>query len=105
MKKGLMLVAILLFIGSGFAMVYAYDRYASASSYKMLAEKEMSEIKATQDMARIETLSTYLKQDLVGAGKATQMAEIGFGAGAVLLIASVICFFKAKKPKVKAKAV
>jgi len=104
MKKGLLLISILFLIGGGFAMAYAIERYSSASASQQLADKEMSEIKGTQDMARIEQLSTYMQQDLLQAGKALRMAEIGAGAGIIMLLAGVICFFKSRKKQAVQKA-
>lgn len=98
MKKGLLLVAVLVFLGAGVALAFAYDRFSSAADYKAIIERSMQKISATQDMAVAESESDMMKMDIEMMGKAKQNGMIGLAGGAILIVASVILFMKSRRP-------
>lgn len=98
MKKGLLIISILLFLGSGVGFAYAFDRFSSASEMKRTVDRSMEKISAARDMAEAESESDMMKMDLEMLGRAKQNGMMGLGGGAVLLIASVVLFMKSRRP-------
>lgn len=100
MKKGLLILSILLFAASGVAFVYAFDRYSAAAGYQKKAEETLEKMKNTQDMAKLESLKDEMDIFwLPPLAEAKQSGMIGLGGGAVLLAGSVILFIKSRRPK------
>ncbi|HEX5036123.1 MAG TPA: hypothetical protein VFX30_03090 [bacterium] len=98
MKKGLLMVAVLVFLGGGVALAFAYDRFSSAADYKATIERSMQKISAATDVAAAESESDMMKMDIEMMGNAKRNGMIGLSGGAVLIVASVILFLKSRRP-------
>src|SRR5262245_21234138 len=96
MKKGLLAVAIWLFLGAGVAVAYGLDRFSSASELKTIVDRSMEKIKAAKSMEDAEGESHMMELDLEMLSKAKQSGMMGLGGGAVLLGASVVTFMKSR---------
>ena len=100
MKKGPLILAILLFLASGVAFVYAFDNYSAAAGYQKKAEETLEKMKGTQDMAALQKLKDDMDIFwLPPLAKAKQSGMMGLGGGAVLLVGSIILFLKSRRPK------
>lgn len=100
MKKGLLLLSILLFLASGVAFVYAFDNYTAAAGYQKKAEETLEKMKNTQDMAKLESLKDEMDIFwLPPMAKAKQAGMIGLGGGVVLLVGSIVLFMKSRRPR------
>ena len=99
MKKGLLVVAILLFVGSGVAFAFALDRFQVASERLKAAESSIKKMGEAKDMNTAESEGDWVKMDAEAAGDARRLGMMGGGGGAVLLIASIILFVKSRGPK------
>jgi hypothetical protein len=97
MKKGPLIVSILLFLAAGVGFAYAFDRFSSASELNKVVDRSMAKINAATNMADAESESDMMKMDLEMLSNAKQHGMMGLAGGAVLLVGSVVCFFKAKK--------
>ena len=103
MKKGPLILAILLFLASGVAFVYAFDNYSAAAGYQKKAEETLEKMKNTQDMAQLEKLKDDMDIFwLPPLAKAKQAGMMGLGGGVVLLVGSIILFIKSRRPKTAA---
>ena len=103
MKKGSLILAILLFLASGVAFVYAFDNYSAAAGYQKKAEETMAKMKETQDMAKLEQLKDDMEiYWLPPMADAKQAGMIGLGGGVLLLAASIFLFIKSRRPKTAA---
>jgi hypothetical protein len=103
MKKGPLLLAIVLFLGGGVCVAYALDRFSSAAQYQSLVDRTMEEMKGINDMKALEDLKFRMDLDLDMLGNAKQAGMMGLGGAAVLLIGSVILFLKSRRPKAAAE--
>ena len=99
MKKGLLLIGILLFIAGGVAVAYGLDRISSAGQWHRSMDKVMAKVHQEKDMAKMEAVSEDLKMFAEYAAKAKQSAWMGFGGGAVLLVAGIILMIKSRSPR------
>jgi hypothetical protein len=102
MKKGLLIVAILLFLAGGVALAFAYERFSVAADRQQAVDHTMKRIESETDKARMEELSEYLEMDAIAAGDARRMGWLGLGAGGVLMLGSVILFLKSRRPRTAA---
>jgi hypothetical protein len=102
MKKGLLIVAILLFLAGGVALAFAYERFSVAADRQQAVDHTMKRIESETDKARMEELSEYLEMDAIAASDARQMGWLGLGGGVVLLLGSVILFLKSRRPRTAA---
>lgn len=103
MKKGLLILSILVFAASGVAFVYTFDRYSAAAGYQKKAEETLEKMKNTQDMAKLESLKEEMDIFwLPPLAEAKQSGMIGLGSGVVLLLGSVILFLKSRRSKTSA---
>jgi len=102
MRKGLLIVSILLFLAGGVAVAFAFERFSVAADRQQAADQTMKRIESEKDMARMEELSEYVKMDAEAAADARQMGWMGVGGGVVLLLGSVILFLKSRRPRTAA---
>jgi hypothetical protein len=102
-KKGPLILAILLLLGSGVALVYAYDNFAAAAGYQKKAEETLEKMNKTQDMAQLEKLKDDMDIFwLPPLAKAKNAGMMGLGGGVVLLVGSIVLFIKSRRPKTAA---
>jgi hypothetical protein len=99
MKKGLLIVSILLFLAGGVAVAFALERFSVAADRQQAADNLMKRIENETDMAKIEDLSEWLKLDAEAAADARQMGWMGAGGGVLLLLGSVVLFLKSRRPR------
>jgi hypothetical protein len=99
MKKGLLLLAIVLFLAGGVCVAYALDRFSSAADYKRMVDRSMEEMKGVNDMKALEDIKFRMDLDLDMLGNAKQSGMMGLGGAAVLLIGSVVLFLKSRRPR------
>lgn len=102
MRKGLLIVSILLFLAGGVAVAFAFERFSVAADRQQAADQSMKRIESETDMARMEELSEYVKMDAEAAADARQMGMLGGGGGAVLLVGSLVLFLKSRRPRTAA---
>ena len=103
MRKVPLILAILLFLASGVAFVYASDRYTAAAGYEKRAEETLAKMKNTQDMAELEKLKDEMDIFwLPPLAEAKQGGMMGLGGGVVLLVGSILLFIKSRRPKTAA---
>lgn len=102
MKKGLLIVSILLFLAGGVAVAFALERFSAAADNQASAEKLMKQFDNEKDMAKLEDVSRYVKDFAEAAADARQMGWIGAGGGVVLWLGSVILFLKIRRPRTAA---
>ena len=99
MKKGLLIVSILLFLAGGVAVAFAFERFSVAASRQEAMDNTMRRIENEKDMAEMENLSEYLEMDAIAAGDARRLGWMGAGGGFVLLLGSAILFLKSRRPR------
>lgn len=100
MKKGLLILSVLLFLASGVALVYAFDRYSAAAGYEKKAEETLEKMKHTQDMAQLEKLKDEMDIFwLPPLAEAKEAGMMGLGGGILLLVGSVVLFIKSRRPR------
>ena len=100
MKKAPLILAILLFLASGVAFVYAFDNYSAAAGYQKKAEETLVKMKNTQDMSELEKLKDEMDIFwLPPLAQAKKSGMMGLGGGVVLLVGSIILFLKSRRPK------
>ena len=102
MRKGLLIVSILLFLAGGVALAFAFERFSVAADRQQAADHTMKRIESETDKARMEDLSDYLEMDAIAAGDARRMGWLGVGGGVVLLLGSVVLFLKSRRPRTAA---
>ena len=103
MKKVPLILAILLFLASGVAFVYASDNFTAAAGYQKKADETLAKMKNTQDMAELEKLKDEMDiYWLPPLREAKQAGMMGLGGGVVLLAGSIILFIKSRRPKTAA---
>ena len=98
MRKGLLIVSILLFLAGGVALAFAFNSFSVAAANQQSADKFMKQIEGETDMARMEGLSDNMKEFAIAAGDARRMGWLGVGGGVVLLLGSVVLFLKSRRP-------
>jgi hypothetical protein len=103
-KRGLLILSILLFLASGVAFVFAFDNYTAAAGYQKKTEETLEKMKNTQDMAKLQSLKDDMDIFwLPPMAKAKQAGMMGLGGGVVLLVGSIILFVKSRQNDAKAK--
>lgn len=100
MKKGLLALAILLFLGSGVAFAFAFDRFSSAAESVHTMERSMAKIDGSKDMKEMELEQYQMSLDGEMASKAKNLGMMGVGGGVVLLLGSVVALMKSRKKTV-----
>jgi len=102
-KKGRLILGILLFLMSGVAFVYAFDKFTAAAGYQAKAEETLAKMKNTQDMAQLEKLKDEMDIFwLPPLAENKQAGMMGLGGGVVLLIGSIILLVTSRRPKMAA---
>jgi hypothetical protein len=102
-KKVPLILAILLFLASGVAFVYAFDNYTAAAGYQKKAEETLEKMKTTQDMAQLEKMKDDMDIFwLPPMREHKQAGMMGLGGGVVLLAGSIILLIKSRRPKTAA---
>ncbi|HSA59340.1 MAG TPA: hypothetical protein VLJ37_06605 [bacterium] len=99
MKKGLLLLAIVLFLGGGVCVAYALDRFSSAADYRRMVDRSMASMQDTNDMKALEDIKFRMDLDLDMLSNAKQSGMMGAGGAIVLLAGSVVLFLKSRRPK------
>ena len=98
MRKGLLIVSILLFLAGGVALTFAFNSFFVAAANQQSADKFMKQSEGETDMARMQQDSDAIKEFAIEASDARQMGWLGVGGGVVLLLGSVVLFLKSRRP-------
>jgi hypothetical protein len=99
MKKVQIIGSILLFLAAGVAIAYGADRARSVAMSQEMAREALVEIQHAQDMAKVEGQMGWMDAELANAAEAKEEAKRAFGGAAVLLLGSVVLFFRGRRPR------
>ena len=102
MRKGLLIVSILLFLASGVSLVFAFNYFSMAANSQQSADEMMKHTEGETDMAKLKGWSEAREEFAIEASDARQMGWLGVGGGAVLLVGSVVLFLKSRRPRTAA---
>lgn len=102
MRKGLLIVSILLFLASGVSLFFAYFHFNNAANSQQSADEMMKQSEGETDMARMQQWSDAIKEFAIEASDARQMGWLAVGGGVVLLVGSVVLFLKSRRPRTAA---
>jgi hypothetical protein len=114
MKKGLLVVSILLFLASSVAIAFAVDRFSSAAEAQRGADRAMKAVdalhkqyeaqKATKPkafekeiMEKMQSEGHWIELEGKRASDARRLGLLGLGGGVVGLIASVFVFLRSRR--------